>query len=282
MRLFRSFKTQCIKILSDPMIIVCSFMVTALCCLTDVFSEPNGGKEYSVLTMLLSENSSEFTVGNGANCIFCENVIRSGFSGWLVMFAPIICVLPFAKNLSNEKTSYKRFEVMRCGKNAFTLSRFAAGALSSGLILSAGYGIFMLLSTALFPSALSIGGNMVRIALRGMSVPGFFLSRLAGAFWVGVVCFLPAYWVSLLSGNKYMVVCIPFMLLHFYSLIIEKIIDDRTSDAKKFLQLFLVNGIFKAFENQFVLYEILILCLLVLISVILGITAVHKRIDCCE
>lgn len=279
MSLLRSFKIQCTKIFTDPLIVVCSLLVLALCCITDVFNDIDSGKEYSVITMLLTRNISDFSE---SNAIVCENVIRSAMSGWLIMFTPIICVLPFVKSISKEKTSYKRFEMVRCGKNAFTLSRFLAGALSSGVILSVGYGLFMLLSALLFPSAVLVGGNMVRIALRGMSVSGFIFSRLAGAFLIGTVCFLPAYLMSLYSSNKYMIICIPFMLLHFYNVLINRIISGTESDIKKYVQLFLVNGIFKAYENRLVKYEILLAGLLIALSVIFGILTVRKRNDCCE
>lgn len=60
MSLLRSFKIQCTKIFTDPLIVVCSLLVLALCCITDVFNDTDSGKEYSVITMLLTRNISDF------------------------------------------------------------------------------------------------------------------------------------------------------------------------------------------------------------------------------
>ena len=79
-----------------------------------------------------------------------------------------------------------------------------------------------------------------------------------------------------------MIICIPFMLLHFYNVLINRIISGTESDIKKYVQLFLVNGIFKAYENRLVKYEIFIVGLLIALSVIFGILTVRKRNDCCE
>lgn len=203
-------------------------------------------------------------------------------SSWLIMFAPVICVLPFVKSVSTEKSSLKRFEMHRCGKGVFAVTRLLAGMLTSAVILCVGYGLLMALSFGLFPSAAEVDENIVRAALHGMSFAGFYFSRLAGALIMGTVCALPAYIISIFNSNKYMMTCIPFMLLHFYNIFIGRLSKSISSEGRKRLQIFSFSGIFKAFESSEELYVVIAVIMLAVISAIIVVTVLHRRCDCCE
>lgn len=279
MRTLRSLKMQLYKMFVSPIPMVCVLMIFALCCVTNVYSDPESGKGYSVVTMLLSGDISQFVADNQ---VVRENVVRSAMSSWLIMFAPVICVLPFVKSVSTDKSSLKGFEMHRCGKGVFSVTRLLAGMLTSSAILCVGYGLFIALSFGLFPSAAEVDENIVRAALHGMSFAGFYFSRLAGAFIMGAVCALPAYMISVFSSNKYMMTCIPFMFLHFYNIFIGRLSKSISLEGRKRLQLFSLSGIFKAFESSAELYVILTVIMLSVISAIIAVNVLHRRCDCCE
>lgn len=279
MRTLRSLKMQLYRMFVSPIPMVCMLMIFALCCVTNVYSDPESGKGYSVATMLLSGDIAQFAADNQ---VVRENVVRSAMSSWLIMFAPVICVLPFVKSVSSEKSSLKRFEMHRCGKGVFAVTRLLVGMLTSAAILCVGYGLFLALSFGLFPSAAEVDENIVRAALHGMSFAGFYFSRLAGAFIMGAVCTLPAYIISIFNSNKYMMTCIPFMLLHFYNIFIGRLSKSISAEGKKRLQLFSFSGIFKAFESSEELYVFIAVIMFAVISAIIATAVLHRRCDCCE
>lgn len=279
MRTLRSLKMQLYRMFVSPIPMVCVLMIFALCCVTNVYTNPESGKGYSVATMLLSGDIAQFVADNQ---VVRENIVRSAMSSWLIMFAPVICVLPFVKSVSSEKSSLKRFEMHRCGKGVFAVTRLLAGMLTSAVILCVGYGLFIALSFGLFPSAAEVDENIVRAALHGMSFAGFYFSRLAGAFIMGAVCALPAYIISIFNSNKYMMTCIPFMLLHFYNIFIGRLSKSISAEGRKRLQIFSFSGIFKAFESSEELYVVIAVIMLAVISAIIAIAVLHRRCDCCE
>lgn len=279
MRTLRSLKMQLYRMFVSPIPMVCVLMIFALCCVTNVYTDPESGKGYSVVTILLPGDISQFVADNQ---VVRENVVRSAMSSWLIMFAPVICVLPFVKSVSSEKSSLKRFEMHRSGMGVFAVTRLLAGMLTSAAILCVGYGLFIALAFGIFPSAAEVDENIVRAALHGMSFAGFYFSRLAGAFIMGAVCALPAYMISVFSSNKYMMTCIPFMFLHFYNIFIGRLSKSISSEGRKRLQIFSFSGIFKAFENSAELYVILTVLMLSVISAIVAVTVLHRRCDCCE
>lgn len=279
MRTLRSLKMQLYRMFVSPIPVVCVLMIFALCCVTNVYSDPERGKGYSVVTMLLSGDILQFVADNQ---VVRENVVRSAMSSWLIMFAPVICVLPFVKSVSTEKSSLKRFEMHRCGKGVFAVTRLLAGMLTSAVILCVGYGLLIALSFGLFPSAAEVDENIVRAALHGMSFAGFYFSRLAGAFIMGAVCALPAYIISIFSANKYMMTCIPFMLLHFYNIFIGRLSKSISLEGRKRLQLFSLSGIFKAFESSEELYVFIAVIMLAVVSAVIAVSVLHRRCDCCE
>ena len=279
MKTLRSLKMQLCRMFVSPVPAVCVLMILALCCVTNVYTDPESGKGYSVATMLLSGDIAQFAADNQ---VVRENVVRSAMSSWLIMFAPVICVLPFVKSVSTEKSSLKRFEMHRCGKGVFAVTRLLAGMLTSAVILCVGYGLLIALSFGLFPSASEVDEHIVRAALHGMSTAGFYFSRLAGAFIMGAVCALPAYIISIFNSNKYMMTCIPFMLLHFYNIFIGRLSKSISSEGRKRLQIFSFSGIFKAFESSEELYVVIAVIMLAVISAVIAIAVLHRRCDCCE
>ena len=91
----KCLKTQLCKMLISPVPVICAIMIFGLCCITNVYTDADGGKGYSVLTILLLRDPTEAVEGNS---VVRENIIRAAMSSWLIMFSPVVCVLPFVKS----------------------------------------------------------------------------------------------------------------------------------------------------------------------------------------
>ncbi|WP_418628927.1 hypothetical protein, partial [Ruminococcus sp.] len=204
----KCLKTQLYKMLISPVPVICAIMIFGLCCITNVYTDADGGKGYSVLTILLLRDPTEAVEGNS---VVRENIIRAAMSSWLIMFSPVVCVLPFVKSVSAENSSLKRFEMQRSGKIAFAASRLVSAVLTSAAVLCLGYGLFVIFTVIMFPSVMDTNSHSAAAVLHSMSIGCFYLSRMAGAFIIGALSALPAYIISVFSRNKYMMTCIPFM-----------------------------------------------------------------------
>lgn len=246
----KCLKTQLYKMLISPVPVICAIMIFGLCCITNVYTDADGGKGYSVLTILLLRDPTEAVEGNS---VVRENIIRAAMSSWLIMFSPVVCVLPFVKSVSAENSSLKRFEMQRSGKIAFAASRLVSAVLTSAAAV-----------------------------LHSMSIGCFYLSRMAGAFIIGALSALPAYIISVFSRNKYMMTCIPFMFFYFYNTLINRLSKGFSANVGKIVSLFSFNGIFRAIENGMTVYVILAAAVLMILAAIIGVSFLQRRYDCCE
>ena len=86
----KCLKTQLYKMLISPVPVICAIMIFGLCCITNVYTDADGGKGYSVLTILLLRDPTEAVEGNS---VVRENIIRAAMSSWLIMFSPVVCVI---------------------------------------------------------------------------------------------------------------------------------------------------------------------------------------------
>ena len=186
----KCLKTQLYKMLISHVPVICAIMIFGLCCITNVYTDADGGKGYSVLTILLLRDPTEAVEGNS---VVRENIIRAAMSSWLIMFSPVVCVLPFVKSVSAENSSLKRFEMQRSGKIAFAASRLVSAVLTSAAVLCLGYGLFVIFTVIMFPSVMDTNSHSAAAVLHSMSIGCFYLSRMAGAFIIGALSALPAY-----------------------------------------------------------------------------------------
>lgn len=167
----KCLKTQLYKMLISPVPVICAIMIFGLCCITNVYTDADGGKGYSVLTILLLRDPTEAVEGNS---VVRENIIRAAMSSWLIMFSPVVCVLPFVKSVSAENSSLKRFEMQRSGKIAFAASRLVSAVLTSAAVLCLGYGLFVIFTVIMFPSVMDTNSHSAAAVLHSMSI-GCFL-----------------------------------------------------------------------------------------------------------
>ena len=155
----KCLKTQLYKMLISPVPVICAIMIFGLCCITNVYTDADGGKGYSVLTILLLRDPTEAVEDNS---VVRENIIRAAMSSWLIMFSPVVCVLPFVKSVSAENSSLKRFEMQRSGKIAFTASKLVSAVLTSAAVLCLGYGLFVIFTVIMFPSVMDTNSHSER------------------------------------------------------------------------------------------------------------------------
>ena len=78
----KCLKTQLYKMLISHVPVICAIMIFGLCCITNVYTDADGGKGYSVLTILLLRDPTEAVEGNS---VVRENIIMAHITGtWLM------------------------------------------------------------------------------------------------------------------------------------------------------------------------------------------------------
>lgn len=159
---------------------------------------------------------------------FCSYaVFRKGFGAWLRMFVPVIISLAAVNLKADEQNSgsWRNF-LFRAGKPAYHVGSCLFYLISGGLVLVLGYGIFGLAVLGMFPGLGRFPVEESALYLESLQGQG---SALGGLFGIGgfplviAVFFLEiflygmeqsaaAMFLSLFTGNKYILVCTPFFL----------------------------------------------------------------------
>lgn len=156
---------------------------------------------------------------------FFNSVVFSGMFGTYV--CAIICVIPYASSYLKERNSgIFRYIAYRTGILQYTLSKFVAGSITSGLCLSMGYGTFiMILSTKTsFVNSQDILSGLHQFPYVSISLSGRELNHiililyygfLTGSLWGGVTVFASAYICDPLSLAVTPFIC-KFLIVQIY------------------------------------------------------------------
>lgn len=134
--MFNNFK----KIFLDIKIYVSILIVFLLFCCT-YFKNDECGKSLSISNILLNEGLTG--VRDALSSTDIKHVINAGIFDNIVMFAPLVCILPLIGILVYEKqNNVNRFVICRSGKVPYILSNFFTSIFISIFILVVGTLIF--------------------------------------------------------------------------------------------------------------------------------------------
>lgn len=169
------------------------FAVFVLCFSTVACLDHNG-REYSVLEVILDRRRFSF--------MNLDVIQLLSISRYLTLFLPILSAMPFVAAFSAERlTGNIRFHISRIGRYPYYMAKFTAAFFSGGCIVLLGYALYAVVLCVFFPL-----GNAA-------CIPKVF----CGMFLYGMVSVTPAFFFAAFIRNKYIVCCLPFILLHFYS-----------------------------------------------------------------
>ena len=146
----------------------------------------------------------------------------AGIGGWLTVFAPMLLTLGYMISLSGERQNGQiRFALMRSGKLRYCISKVCGGALAGGIISLIGYAVFGLLMVIRFPSLNMLPVEEQEFYLMGSTLAAEAVKRLIGAFLYGMMGSLFGIGVAIAFRDKYMLICLPFMINYIISRYLE-------------------------------------------------------------
>ncbi|MFR5701185.1 MAG: hypothetical protein ACLUD0_04500 [Eubacterium ramulus] len=119
-----------------------------------------------------------------------------------------------------------RFALMRSGKLRYCISKVCGGALAGGIISLIGYAVFGLLMVIRFPSLNMLPVEEQEFYLMGSTLAAEAVKRLIGAFLYGMMGSLFGIGVAIAFRDKYMLICLPFMINYIYQQVLGKLASD--------------------------------------------------------
>lgn len=156
---------------------------------------------------------------------------QQGLGSWLALFAPLLVTFGYVVTLSSERQNGQmKFELIRGGNFRYSVSKAVSGALFSGVMFLAGYALFGFLLKLFFPAFSSFGEEQQWFYLSfypGNSVILFCIYRLAGAFFFGVFAGVFGIGVAVFLEDKYMLICLPFLLNYIYQQVLQKAVTGK-------------------------------------------------------
>lgn len=274
-------------------------IATAILCTTAVIhTDPTISREFTVFEVLTKFDREFLLTDVSFSSII---VFTKALSNYFFMFAPIIAALPFISIYLTERNSgYIRMTIARTGKFRYYFSKLVTAFIGGGLGIVIGLAIFGLAVTILFPSLSDFsaedieygmymynGGNsIISNAYLSFGTPAIVVLEIISVFLFGGMSAMMAYILSSLIRNKYLVLCIPFLIVYIHDSIQSKIFMSTIHNGAevgtfgKLLTYTTTSNllyIFYPFDDM--LYTILFCLAVLIVALILFTVFMNRRVD---
>lgn len=156
---------------------------------------------------------------------------KQGLGSWLVLFAPLLVSFGYIVTLSSERQNGQmKFELIRSGNLCYSISKIVSGILFCGMVFAGGYALFGLCLRLFFPAMSSFPAEEQWYYLEfypGNSLALFVVQRLLGAFFFGVFAGVFGIGVAVFFEDRYMLICLPFLLNYIYQQVLQKAAGEK-------------------------------------------------------
>lgn len=224
MKFFHALRQDLNKTIINTGFIGAVLLTTILCFTANAYHDVSNDKAYSVFEAIFTLDRKFIESEQSFASI---TLFGNGMSGYITMFIPIIVAFPFMVSFCAERNSGgMRFTITRTSKVRYYLSKFTASFLSGGLATFLGMAIYGIAVFLIFPSinSYNIEPEMMQFILPN-GVGKTILLCLGSAFVYGAFSTLPAFFLSSISRNPYLITCVPFMLVYIQQTAVQKIMS---------------------------------------------------------
>ena len=212
--------------------LTCVLITATLFFTTQLYIETSTGKVYSVLEVIFSLDK---TIIKSEISFASINIFQLVINGYFLMFIPIIAAFPFIPNFCSERNSgLIRYTIGRTGKMRYYITKFISALLGGGLAVLVGYAVFGIIISIIFPplSSYTIPNDLKSYYDVKDTVP-IILKSLLGAFLYGAVSAIPAFLMASFVKNRYIITCVPFMIIYLYNTSLTKISYDAMENSNQ-------------------------------------------------
>ena len=169
------------------------------------------GKEYSLWDLFFEGQMRQIFLEND---ITFESLITNPISIFMAMFMPILVIFPFLNVFWNEKmTNNYLFRQARIGVRKYIVGSMAEAVLSSGLLAVLGRFLYEGILFVIFTS-------MGKMPIFLQIVPLLLRKGIRFFFYGCLVC-IPVLFFTALLKNRYIILCMPFILIYLYDLLLR-------------------------------------------------------------
>ena len=211
-----------LKKLSFIPYLILSISGIVLLCLSATGETDMSGKQISIFSLIFQAQQANTDISKSALALW-----QAGIGGWLVVFAPMLLSMGYILLLSEERRNGQiRFHILRSGNWKYCISKVCSGALAGGIVFLIGYALFGLLLVMRFPSVRTFPIEEQEIFLLGSSIGIVIMKKLIGAFLYGMFGSVFGVGVAIVFRDKYMLVCLPFMINYIYQQVLGKLASD--------------------------------------------------------
>ena len=219
--MFHEIKLEFKKNIYVPYIFI-EIIGIIILCLSATGETDMNGKQISIFSLIFQELPANTDVLKSALSLW-----QAGIGGWLVVFAPMLLSMGYILLISEERRNGQiRFHMLRSGYWKYCISKLCSGALAGGIVFLIGYALFGLLMLVRFPSIRTFSAEEQEILLMGSSISVVIIKKLIGAFLYGMFGSVFGIGVAIVFRDKYMLVCLPFMINYIYQQILTKMATD--------------------------------------------------------
>lgn len=224
-------KNELTKIYTNVVVYIAIIATAIIFMSGTLYRSLEDGKEYNLFN-IAGQNLKDGSEGEIVPD-FSQGVIE-GPASYMNLFSVIIVSIPFTMLVSAErKNSNTRFEIMRVGKIRYALGKFAAVIISGGSVMLLGYGIyciacyFILSHNAgeIYPFRYTINNRVSIYIFEKTGIAGMYILKMLFMFCYGMASTIMAYLLSAFMKNRYLILCLPFVINYLYVTYTDTIVD---------------------------------------------------------
>lgn len=227
MKFFSTLRQDLKKTVGNYSFLVCILITAGLCFTAIAYSNEEKGISVTVLDAILYKSRAEMLKESSYSL---SHIFGAASTGYLPMFLPMIAAFPFIPNFCSERNSgLVRMTIFRTGKYRYYFSKFLSAIIGGGLAVSLGCALYCAISSFFFPLPENYPVDMQLVEMGVATIPtnticikiAFY--TLLGSFCCGALSTLPAFFFASFIRNRYVIVCLPFMITYMYTSLIDKI-----------------------------------------------------------
>ena len=200
---------------------------------------------------------------------------KQGIGEWLNIFLPLLLTLSYIVLISEERQNgQSKFQFIRSSNLHYCISKVFSGGVFGGSVFMAAYALFGLLMMAQFPlfSGFSLDAqSFYREIYFGNSIYFYIMKRLVGAFLYGMSASVFGIGVAILFRDKYMLLCLPFLLNYMYRRILTKLLYTAVVDGEsvEFIEALYPDFLMQVSWNRYWILSVFMLLLAYAVMVVL-------------
>lgn len=295
MKILRIISTNLRNVLTSYGCYASVIITFVLCFSVELYYDTSAQESYSVVQVFMNFSHEKMLT----NTDFCSyNVFTKGMEGWFPMFIPIVAAFPIIPLICDERNSkFRRITAFRTTKFSYNTGSYLAAMISGGLAVLAGFLLFAIIVFVIFPDI-----NNFNISLREsfewwipetypfftkFGYPYLIGLKFLEIFLFGSFSAIPAFILTSVMKNKYLIICTPFfvkyMITQTYSKLymsVYKDIENPNAKLASFLDitnLDAIKNIFSYGEDKW--KNLLFYTVLLMGSYIIYYIIMNRRLD---